>query len=69
MSIMMVAIAQYVGYFYGMQPLMKDVLNLVACLLATPVLFYTGGVFTPGVLWAKAGLYRYGLFGSLSGLA
>ena len=51
MSIMMVAIAQYVGYFYGMQPLMKDVLNLVACLLATPVLFYTGRVFFSGAYY------------------
>ena len=51
MSIMMVAIAQYVGYFYGMQPLMKDVLNLIACLLATPVLFYTGRVFFSGAYY------------------
>ena len=51
MSIMMVAIAQYVGYFYGMQSSMKDVLNLVACLLATPVLFYTGRVFFSGAYY------------------
>ena len=51
MSIMMVAIAQYVGYFYGMQPLMKDVLNLIACLLAAPVLFFTGRVFFSGAYY------------------
>ena len=51
MSIMMVAIAQYVGYFYGMAQSMKDVLNLISCLLATPVLFYTGRVFYSGTYY------------------
>ena len=51
MSIMMVAIAQYAGYFVGMSQDMKDVLNLVSCLLATPVLLYTGRVFFSGAYY------------------
>ncbi|WP_299325687.1 heavy metal translocating P-type ATPase [uncultured Helicobacter sp.] len=59
MSIMMVAIAQYVGYFYGMAQSMKDVLNLISCLLATPVLFYTGRVFYSGAYYGL----RHGYIG------
>lgn len=59
MSIMMVAIAQYVGYFYGMAQEMKDVLNLISCLLATPVLFYTGRVFYSGAYYGL----RHGYIG------
>ena len=51
MSIMMVAIAQYTGYFKGMSADMKSVLNLISCLLATPVLFYTGRVFFTGAYY------------------
>ncbi|MGX3045606.1 heavy metal translocating P-type ATPase [Helicobacter sp. T3_23-1056] len=51
MSIMMVAIAQYTGYFKGMSADMKSVLNVISCLLATPVLFYTGRVFFIGAYY------------------
>ena len=51
MSIMMVAIAQYAGYFKGMSEDMKSVLNVISCLLATPVLFYTGRVFFIGAYY------------------
>lgn len=51
MSIMMVAIAQYTGYFKGMSADMKSVLNVISCLLATPVLFYTGRVFFMGAYY------------------
>ena len=51
MSIMMVAIAQYAGYFKGMSADMKSVLNLISCLLATPVLLYTGRVFFMGAYY------------------
>ncbi|MGX2970887.1 heavy metal translocating P-type ATPase [Helicobacter sp. T3_23-1059] len=51
MSIMMVAIAQYTGYFKGMSADMKSILNLISCLLATPVLFYTGRVFFTGAYY------------------
>lgn len=45
MNIMWIAVAQYAGYFSGMSQDMKDVLNLISCLLAIPVLFFTGRVF------------------------
>lgn len=45
MNIMWIAVGQYAGYFLGMSQEMKDVLNLVAFLLATPVLFFTGSFF------------------------
>lgn len=51
MSIMMVAIAQYAGYFKGMSADMKSVLNLISCLLATPVLCFTGRVFFVGAYY------------------
>lgn len=51
MSIMMVAIAQYAGYFKGMSADMKSVLNFISCLLATPVLFFTGRVFFVGAYY------------------
>ncbi|MDO7252444.1 heavy metal translocating P-type ATPase [Helicobacter cappadocius] len=48
MNIMWIAVAQYSGYFLGMGRDMKDVLNFVSFVLATPVLFYTGRVFFKG---------------------
>ncbi len=51
MNIMWIAVAQYAGYFQGMSQDMKDILNLVSCLLATPVLFYTGRVFYAGAYY------------------
>lgn len=45
MNIMWVAIAQYSGYFLGIDKDAKDILNLAAFLLCTPALFYSGWVF------------------------
>lgn len=51
MNIMWIAIAQYAGYFLGMNQDMKDILNLVSFALATPVLFYSGRVFFIGAYY------------------
>lgn len=51
MNIMWIAVAQWAGYFSGMSQEMKDVLNLTSCLLATPVLFYTGRIFFSGAYY------------------
>jgi len=48
MNIMWIAIAQYAGYFSGMDREMKTILNVGEWLLATPVLFYSGWVFFKG---------------------
>ena len=48
MNIMWIAIAQYAGYFTGMEQRFKDILNVAEFLLATPVLFYSGWVFFRG---------------------
>ena len=48
MNIMWIAIAQYAGYFTGMQQNFKDILNVAEFILATPVLFYSGWVFFRG---------------------
>lgn len=45
MNIMWVAIAQYSGYFLGIQEDAKDILNLASFILCTPALFYSGWVF------------------------
>ncbi|WP_300859846.1 heavy metal translocating P-type ATPase [uncultured Helicobacter sp.] len=45
MNIMWVAIAQYSGYFLGIQADAKDILNLGSFVLCTPTLFYSGWVF------------------------
>ncbi|WP_334093412.1 heavy metal translocating P-type ATPase, partial [Helicobacter typhlonius] len=45
MNIMWVAIAQYSGYFLGIQEDAKDILNLASFVLCTPALFYSGWVF------------------------
>lgn len=45
MNIMWIAIAQYLGYFYGMEQNIKDILNLASFLLATPTLFFSGSIF------------------------
>ncbi len=48
MNIMWIAIAQYAGYFTGIDPQMKSILNVAEWILATPVLFYSGWVFFKG---------------------
>jgi Cu+-exporting ATPase len=48
MNIMWIAIAQYAGYFSGMEQRFKDILNVAEFILATPVLFYSGWVFFRG---------------------
>jgi len=48
MNIMWIAIAQYAGYFSGIQQEFKDILNVAEFLLATPVLFYSGWIFFRG---------------------
>jgi len=48
MNIMWIAIAQYAGYFSGIEQKFKDILNVAEFVLATPVLFYSGWVFYRG---------------------
>lgn len=48
MNIMWIAIAQYSGYFLGMDTQVRDILNFAEFILATPVLFYTGSAFFAG---------------------
>jgi Cu+-exporting ATPase len=45
MNIMWIAIAQYYGYFFGIEENAKSVLIFAEFLLATPTLFFTGSVF------------------------
>ena len=51
MNIMWIAIAQYAGYFGGMQQGFKNILNVAEFLLATPVLFYSGWIFFRGAYY------------------
>jgi len=48
MNIMWIAIAQYAGYFTGIERRFKDILNVAEFILATPVLFYSGWIFFRG---------------------
>jgi len=48
MNIMWIAIAQYAGYFTGMDIGHKNILNIAEFLLATPTLFYSGWIFFRG---------------------
>lgn len=48
MNIMWIAIAQYAGYFTGMQQGFKNILNVAEFILSTPVLFYSGWIFFRG---------------------
>ncbi|WP_037940247.1 heavy metal translocating P-type ATPase [Sulfurospirillum arcachonense] len=52
MNIMWIAIAQYGGYFTGMRADIKSILNFAEFILATPALFYTGGIFFKGSYYA-----------------
>ncbi|MEO5345254.1 MAG: heavy metal translocating P-type ATPase [Magnetococcus sp. YQC-9] len=55
-NVMFIAIALYAGYFQGMDAESKNFFHWVALLLATPVILYSGGIFTHGA-WSglKAG--------------
>jgi len=48
MNIMWIAIAQYAGYFTGMEREHKNILNIAEFILATPTLFYSGWIFFRG---------------------
>jgi len=48
MNIMWIAIAQYAGYFTGMEKGHKNILNIAEFILATPTLFYSGWIFFRG---------------------
>ena len=51
MNIMWIAIAQYAGYFTGMEQRFKDILNVAEFILSTPVLFYSGWIFFRGAYY------------------
>lgn len=51
MNVMWIAIAQYAGYFTGMQSNIKNILNFAEFVLATPTLFYTGSVYFKGAYY------------------
>lgn len=51
MNVMWIAIAQYAGYFTGMQSNIKNILNFAEFILATPTLFYTGSVYFKGAYY------------------
>ena len=48
MNVMWIAVAQYAGFFTGMDQEMKTILNIAEGVLATPVLFYSGWIFFRG---------------------
>ena len=48
MNIMWIAVAQYAGYFTGMERGHKNILNIAEFILATPTLFYSGWIFFRG---------------------
>jgi P-type Cu+ transporter len=51
MNIMWIAVAQYAGYFTGIDQDIKNTLNITEGILATPVLFYSGWVFFRGAYY------------------
>ncbi len=51
MNIMWIAIAQYTGYFTGMEASKKHILNIAEFVLATPTLFYSGWIFFRGAYY------------------
>lgn len=51
MNIMWIAVAQYAGYFTGIEQEHKNILNVAEFILATPVLFYSGWVFFRGAYY------------------
>ena len=51
MNIMTIAVAQYAGFFTGMDQGIKTILNVAEWILSTPVLFYSGWVFFRGAYY------------------
>jgi len=51
MNIMWLAIAQYAGYFSGIEASHKNILNIAEFVLATPTLFYSGWIFFRGAYY------------------
>lgn len=51
MNIMWIAIAQYTGYFTGIEQSKKNILNIAEFVLATPTLFYSGWIFFRGAYY------------------
>ncbi|GAB0056880.1 Copper-exporting P-type ATPase [Candidatus Magnetaquicoccaceae bacterium FCR-1] len=47
-NVMFIAVALYAGYFQGMDREAKNFFHWVSLILATPVIFYSGSVFTRG---------------------
>lgn len=52
MNIMTIAVAQYAGFFTGMEQDIKTILNVAEWILSTPVLFYSGWVFFRGAYYS-----------------
>lgn len=66
MNIMWIAIAQYLGYFFGMDIVMKNALNISSFILSTPVLFYCGFIFfKSGYYGIKNGIINMDLLVSI----
>ena len=51
MNVMWIAVAQYAGYFTGIDQDIKTTLNIAEGILATPVLFYSGWIFFRGAYY------------------
>ena len=51
MNVMWIALAQYAGYFSGIQKEYKNILNIAEFILSTPVLFYTGWPYFKGAYY------------------
>jgi Cu+-exporting ATPase len=51
MNIMWIAIAQYTGFFTGMDKSHKNILNIAEFILAAPTLFYSGWIFFRGAYY------------------
>lgn len=51
MNIMWISVAQYAGYFSGIEDKYKAILDFAAFVLATPVLFYVGSIFFKGAYY------------------
>jgi len=51
MNMMTIMVAQYAGYFTGITPEIKHILNIGEWVLSTPVLFYSGWPFFKGMYY------------------
>ncbi len=51
MNMMTIMVAQYAGYFTGITPEIKHILNIGEWVLSTPVLFYSGWPFIRGTYY------------------